>query len=64
LKEKLAKNTGQKSEEKLAKIQGKRAWIIKMVLMNLIGGKVLWRYRVVIARTSRAFLLEAVTVQL
>lgn len=64
MKEKLAKNTGQKSEEKLAKIQGKRAWIIKMVLMNLIGGKVLWRYRVVIARTSRAFLLEAVTVQL
>jgi len=51
-------------KEKLAKTQGKRAWIKKMVLMKLIGGNVLWRYRVVSARTSRTFLLEAVTVQL
>jgi len=47
----------------LLKMEGKRAWIRKMALMNLIGGNVRWRYRVVSTRTSRAFLLETVTVQ-
>jgi len=48
----------------LLKLRDKGEWITKMAIMNLIGGNVLWKYGVVSARTIRAFLLEAVTVQL